>query len=94
MNRRSFVTKLFASAFAFSILPSAGRLWKANKINRFIGFDPAIGQGQSVILIYQQLPNYLALMQYKQMRYKAWDNLFAKQTWPKNIGSTILQQSC
>jgi len=93
MNRRNFLQSLGALGI-FNILPSAGRVWRAQKpeLYKYLpnfhnSFVPTIQD----YLVQQDMLANEALE-----TVKAWDNLLQPGTWPANMGSTrrlVIQDS-
>jgi len=81
-SRRGFLSKLALGLTAFTILPGAGRIWKAsNKVivpscfeSPYFKFLPGF---QDFIIETQYHPEW-----------KIWDNLLNQTSWKPNMGST------
>jgi hypothetical protein len=59
MNRRSFIAKSAAALLGFTILPSAGRVWKAVVDQKRLMFDPREYTGEWVWTVYSSSPPFV-----------------------------------
>jgi len=97
MNRRSFFGALLKGAAAFTILPSAGRVWKAtravpNPLYENAEYDVMFAAGKIFRSPqFEHLPSFQDFCeQHENIAAAAWEKFLSEDThkWPLNMGET------
>ena len=73
LDRRNFLGNLIIAGAVFTILPGAGRIWRAER--RIVNPD---WKDEPLEISYVWLPNHTMHLEVRSKGYKIWENIIKK----------------